>query len=63
MPNKQWNDVHAGDTQKESDGSRKAKITGDTGGRLAPLNPSFSNTYTSQGSQDMKSGQTPPRKK
>lgn len=63
MPNKLFNDVHAKDTTKDSDGTRNGKTRGDDVGRMAPTNPSFGNEYTSQGSQDMKSGNSAPRKK
>jgi hypothetical protein len=62
MPNKLYNDVHAKDTTKDSDGPRKGKDTGDRGS-VAPASPSFGMEYTSQGSQEMKSGNSGPKKK
>ena len=67
MPNRRWNDQNAKDSTEFSEGKMgKGKDIGDNdhGGRLAPMNPTFnSSEYTSKGSEDMKSGMTPPKKK
>lgn len=60
MPNKLFNDVHAGDTSKFIDGQKGKGKVQDEGGRLTPTTPRFGTGYESNGSKDAKFGMKSP---